>query len=397
MIETEIKFKTLTPIWTGDTDRKCTTIKDTSIIGSMRWWYEAIIRGMGGYACDPSNGGCEFDTKGYEKTLKDGKSVEEAIEIGLKSVCPACQLFGCTGWKRRFRIEVEDVDLSKLYFLNHLESIDCDWWIYNPKSYGRNAKAFYSSKILTLKLSSENYKVENKILFLLKIVEEIGTLGAKSQNGFGIIEIIQENRIKVSDVDNDFSTYIPKSSDKLISIGFRNTNAFYKFSVKIKSLDEMLKNFKDYRNMKSPLLTGFTVKYYLRKKIKDLDDKEIAKLIKNFDDVKYQMRGKYPFNKFNKVSKIVARTLFGSDLGDDKRKWASLIEISDIFEKDGKYQYRVVCFLPKSVNYDGIIIEFNKSEVLDKIQNLIISAFQNSVEIDEIWSGNEILENLCEC
>lgn len=108
MIKTELKFKTLTPIWTGDADRKCTTIKDTSIIGSMRWWYEAIVRGMGGYACDPSNGVCEFNTKGYEKAVKDGKSVEEAIEIGLKNVCPACRLFGCTGWKRRFKIVVND-------------------------------------------------------------------------------------------------------------------------------------------------------------------------------------------------------------------------------------------------------------------------------------------------
>ncbi|WP_048182740.1 type III-B CRISPR module RAMP protein Cmr1 [Methanosarcina siciliae] len=65
MIETEIKFKTLTPIWTGDTDRKCTTIKDTSIIGSMRWWYETIIGEIERYDCDPSNGGCEFGTKGY--------------------------------------------------------------------------------------------------------------------------------------------------------------------------------------------------------------------------------------------------------------------------------------------------------------------------------------------
>lgn len=65
MIETEIKFKTLTPIWTGDANRKCTTIKDTSIIGSMGWWYEAIIRGRREYACDPSNRGCEFDTKSY--------------------------------------------------------------------------------------------------------------------------------------------------------------------------------------------------------------------------------------------------------------------------------------------------------------------------------------------
>lgn len=397
MVETEIKFKTLTPIWTGDANKKCTAIKDTSIIGSMRWWYEAIIRGAGGYACDPSNGGCEFDTKGYEKALKNAKSIDEALEIGLKNVCPVCRLFGCTGWKRRFRLEVEDISTNRLHFVNHLESINCDWWIYNPKSYGRNAKAFYSSEILNLKLSSESKKVENKIISLLKVIEEIGALGAKSQNGFGIIEIIQENKIQKLEIDSEISSYLPISPDKLIPNGFRNSSAFYRFSVKIKSLDEMLKNFKDHRNEEFPILTGFTIKYYLRKKIKDLDVKEISNLVKNFTEIKSQMRGKYPSDKFNNISKIVARTLFGSDLGDDKRKWASLIEISDIFEKNGKYQYRVVCFLPKSVNYDGINIEFNISEVLDKVQNILMSAFGKSVEIDETWSGKEILDTFCEC
>lgn len=76
----------------------------------MRWWYEAIVRGMGGYACDPSNGGCEFNTKEYEKALKEGKGLDKALDIGLKKVCPACRLFGCTGWKRRFKILVNNFE-----------------------------------------------------------------------------------------------------------------------------------------------------------------------------------------------------------------------------------------------------------------------------------------------
>jgi CRISPR type III-B/RAMP module RAMP protein Cmr1 len=31
------------------------TIKETGIIGSLRWWYDALVRGMGGYACDPTS------------------------------------------------------------------------------------------------------------------------------------------------------------------------------------------------------------------------------------------------------------------------------------------------------------------------------------------------------
>ena len=38
----EIKLKTLTPLWTGDLNSECSTINETGIIGSLRWWYEAL-------------------------------------------------------------------------------------------------------------------------------------------------------------------------------------------------------------------------------------------------------------------------------------------------------------------------------------------------------------------
>ena len=111
MASTTLEIRTLTPIWTGDADGKCTEIKETGIIGSMRWWYEAIVRGMGGYACDPtSSDSCKFDTDRYENALENGKNIENALAVGLKKVCPACRLFGCTGWRRRFRAEIENID-----------------------------------------------------------------------------------------------------------------------------------------------------------------------------------------------------------------------------------------------------------------------------------------------
>ena len=41
-----VKIKALTPIWTGDADGKNTTLRETGIIGSIRWWHEALIRGL---------------------------------------------------------------------------------------------------------------------------------------------------------------------------------------------------------------------------------------------------------------------------------------------------------------------------------------------------------------
>jgi len=89
----EFRLKTLSPIWTGGIDQKCDKLHETGIIGSLRWWYEALVRGLGGNACDPSdsNNRCMYDTN-----------------MKQNSICVACNLFGCTGWSRKFRIVVVD-------------------------------------------------------------------------------------------------------------------------------------------------------------------------------------------------------------------------------------------------------------------------------------------------
>lgn len=84
----EIELQTLTPLWTGGVDQTCDRLHETGLIGSLRWWYEALVRGLGGYACDPTSEDRCPDN--------DGKH------------CVACELFGCTGWSRKFRLRVLD-------------------------------------------------------------------------------------------------------------------------------------------------------------------------------------------------------------------------------------------------------------------------------------------------
>ncbi len=80
-----ITLHTLTPLWTGGVDQTCDRLHETGLIGSLRWWYEALVRGLGGDACDPTSEDRCPDENGKH--------------------CVACELFGCTGWARKFRLK----------------------------------------------------------------------------------------------------------------------------------------------------------------------------------------------------------------------------------------------------------------------------------------------------
>jgi CRISPR-associated protein Cmr1 len=135
--EFTVKIKALTPIWTGDENGECKTLRETGIIGSLRWWYEVLIRGLGGSPCDPTNSKC------------DGKNH-----------CDACELFGCTGWGRKFRLEVEKQDsiiILKLIELREIKNIE--WTLLNKT---------------------------------LQIISKYGALGGKiAEPQYGLIEIKQ--------------------------------------------------------------------------------------------------------------------------------------------------------------------------------------------------------------
>ncbi len=50
-----MELKTLTPLWTGGVEGKVDRIHETGLLGSMRWWYEVLVRGLGGEVCDPGS------------------------------------------------------------------------------------------------------------------------------------------------------------------------------------------------------------------------------------------------------------------------------------------------------------------------------------------------------
>jgi CRISPR-associated protein Cmr1 len=42
----EWRLKALTDIWTGDINGRNSRLIPTGIVGSLRWWYEVLVRGL---------------------------------------------------------------------------------------------------------------------------------------------------------------------------------------------------------------------------------------------------------------------------------------------------------------------------------------------------------------
>jgi CRISPR-associated protein Cmr1 len=93
------QLKALTNIWTGDVECKHGKLKMTGIKGSIRWWYEALLRGLDIYACDGGKG-CKFNAESFQK--------RKNLNAELQEICPACELFGCTGWSAKFNLRITD-------------------------------------------------------------------------------------------------------------------------------------------------------------------------------------------------------------------------------------------------------------------------------------------------
>jgi CRISPR-associated protein Cmr1 len=174
----KITLKTLTPLWTGGVGGTCDRLHETGIIGSLRWWYEAIVRGLDGWACDPTDNGCIYERKAGESHKK-----------AYNRLCDACKLFGCTGWRRRFRLSTElgASQFATRFCLATLDRRDKfnHWWL---------TQVFADAIGTPLPLADVNMQVQfppgaqsNEAAFtgLVSIMARFGGIGAKTQYGFG--------------------------------------------------------------------------------------------------------------------------------------------------------------------------------------------------------------------
>jgi len=168
----DFHFQTQTNIWTGDAEQKSCHLANTGLIGSIRWWFEALVRGLGGAACDPTNTKCSDEKH-----------------------CTVCELFGCTGWAHKFRFEVLNENQSTRMDKNDNEPK------YSPPIKTNEKFIFRFTPLrpicekewalleATLRLIAEYGAIGGKTV--LKPSDELDRAGKPQHQDYGIIELIR--------------------------------------------------------------------------------------------------------------------------------------------------------------------------------------------------------------
>jgi len=181
MNDLQLELQTLTPLWTGGVETgQMDRIHETGIIGSLRWWYEAIVRGLGGDVCDPTAdaGRCPRHDKTY---------------------CDVCRLFGATGCSRRFRLRMEGgnplPDAPPHAQQIPLPSGRRRWnqrqQQYTASGWYLQTQAWVSN---TLQCSITRLCFEDPVELLLvplTLIHRHASLGAKVSNGYGVLELVK--------------------------------------------------------------------------------------------------------------------------------------------------------------------------------------------------------------
>jgi len=335
----KVKIRTLTPLWTGDVEGKSEKLKLTGIIGSLRWWFEALVRGMGYYACDStSDNKCKVEIKKPEDI---GKIHEK--------ICPVCFIFGATGWKSRFSVNLENDSLQKPYNGKVVVKInDSRGWHYEAGLMGEATLVFQYDEFY-LKEDLKFSEVFPSILkILLYLIQEHGMLGAKTSMGYGVVKFkLNESDFTIAESDwENFKKYL-NLFDKNFKKEVRNLpNLKDMFFIKLKindNFDNILENIKSFYRLQDGIVEG------------DIDKWKDSGWLITSPVVRKTIRREIK-SKFNSNNDL-RHFLMGKVKG--KNSTFSSIQVSHVYTTNKNLEFRIYGWLP------------DKQPLKDKVQNIL--------------------------
>jgi CRISPR-associated protein Cmr1 len=171
MNQQDWKFKALTDLWTGDAEGKPNRVITTGLLGSIRWWFEVLVRGLGGKACDPSEprNRCPQDAR------------KNPGDPGHR--CVVCELFGCTDWARKFRFEVLDGSGVKVSQIRKDEQFTLRFSELRPVR-----PEEWALLCLTLRLIADYGAIGGKTVY--KPTEEASRQSEQHHQDFGLVKLV---------------------------------------------------------------------------------------------------------------------------------------------------------------------------------------------------------------
>lgn len=236
--EVTVHLETITPLWTSDAWQKNTKSRPSSLIGSLRFWFEVICYFSG---IVPKNdfdmGKGRFEKEVEEKEFKaklmgKGTDIKSQIETLKEMKIPIPSIiFGTTGWKGL--IEIKEIEtLDDYCFGNKLnlpericiskqngeikENNNC------PRSSNQDWSVFYLSQPyfygkLKVKFLAEE-EILNSIFYpLLNFMDKYGYWGGKWNIGYGRLRVITEEQNNNDRKWFDFSLFKNKNGEKFDS------------------------------------------------------------------------------------------------------------------------------------------------------------------------------------
>jgi len=224
MSEIKITFETITPLWTGDAWGESNIIRPSSIIGSLRFWFEVICYFAGITTNDDYKDGKlkgDITSDKFKKEFLElqnkspDKNYDELVDIVLAKLgvpLPA-RIFGCTGWEGKIGIKkITDVSESNNYdyYQGKLEIKELE---YTKKlKDGQEKKVipvWYFPKgfmgYFTVIFKVEHDAIRNAMLYpLINFIHQYGFLGGKWNIGYGKVKVskIESNGQELNNIDD---------------------------------------------------------------------------------------------------------------------------------------------------------------------------------------------------
>ncbi len=382
--EIKITLHTLTPLWTGGVNGKCEESKISGIIGSLRWWFEILVRGMGYYACDITS------EKSDKKCKVEIKKPEDVLTI-YEKICPVCFLFGTTGWKSRFSLTVDEDRLGQPFEgkINVRLSKDKKHkgWHYEAGLMGNATLVFQYDEFYLKEDLKFSEVLPSIIKILLYLIQEYGMLGAKTSMGYGVVRFKtdgSELSIKEGDwknftnflalFDNKFNPDQIDDNDRKRKIKNNLKNLpnlkdmfFVKFRVN-SNFDDILHNVKSFYRFQDGIIEGDVNKW------KNLGCLITSPVVRK--TIRREIKSK--FNSNNDLRHFLMGKVKG------KNSTFSSIQVSHVYTTNENLEFRIYGWLP------------DKQPLKDKVQDTL--SFLSQLFNDVPWREklpSQIQQGIC--